>query len=163
MENPVLGEEIHHLVTMSQGLVKSTEAEVPPCSYPTKKMTPTLQCLHEPNWPQRVRCTWVKNVEHMVALLQLLPSRVALLRRNREAERPTKHRNFDFLLVVVNVIGLARAQSRQAASAGIKGNLAALPLSPIVGLQPASRSLPPFLSFSRVLLVASKVSTQNRR
>ena len=30
-----------------------------------------------------------------------------------EAERPTKHRNFDFLLVVVNVIGLARAQSRQ--------------------------------------------------
>ena len=79
-------------------------------------MTPTLQCLNEPNWPQRVRCTWVKNVEHMVALLQLLPSRASPFYAETEAERPTKHRNFDFLLVVVNVIGLARAQSEQAGS-----------------------------------------------
>ena len=126
------------MVTMPLRLVNSTILSS--CSHLTKKMVPTLQCLDEPNLHQRVRCTWVKNVEHMVALLQLAP--VAPRRpftQKTEAERPTKHRNFDFLLVVVNVIGLARAQSRQAASAGIKGNLAALPLSLVVGCRPASQ------------------------
>ena len=53
-------------------------------------MVPTLQCLDEPNLHQRVRCTWVKNVEHMVALLQLLPSRVVALfaQKQRQNDRP---------------------------------------------------------------------------